>query len=73
MPIRGSKGLGVLTLVCKVVLTSIAEPLLPLRTKEVSSSIPKLIEGLSSMALSTILKELLSFFAFFVEGPCLGS
>ena len=73
MPIRGSKGLGVLTLVCKVALAFIAEPLPPLGTKGVSSSVPKLTEGLSSIALSTILGESLSFFAFFVEGPCLGS
>ena len=73
MPIRGSKGLGVLTLVCKVALVSIAEPLPPLRTKVMSSSVPKLTEGSGSKALSTILGELLSFFAFFVEGPCLGS
>ena len=73
MPIRGSKGLQVLTLVYKVVLAFIAEPLLPLRTKEVSSSVPKLTEGLGSIALSTILGESLSFFAFFVEGLCLGS
>ena len=73
MPTRGSKGLQVLTLVCKVALASVAEPLLPLRTKGVSSSVPKLTEGLGSTVLSTILGELLSFFAFFVEGPCLGS
>ncbi len=68
MPIRGSKRLRVLILVSKVVLTFIIESLLPLRTKRVSSSIPKLIEGPSSKALSIILGESLSFFAFFIEG-----
>ncbi len=72
MPIRGSKRLGVLILVSKIVLASIVEPLLPLRTKRVSSFILKLIEGPSSKALSIILGELLSFFAFFVKGLRLG-
>ncbi len=73
MPIRGSKGLRVSIPVSKVTSASIVEPLLPPRTKRVSSSIPKLTEGPGSKASSTVLGESSSFFAFFVEGPCSGS
>ena len=68
MPIRSSKGLSFLTLVSKVVSPPIREPLLPLSTKRELSSIPKLIEGLSSKALSTMLRESLYSFTFFIEG-----
>ena len=68
MPIRSSKGLGFLTLVSKVVLPFIREPLLPLSTKEVLSSVPKLTEGLSSKTLSIMLGELLYSFTFFIKG-----